>query len=122
MTNIFFSKVSNTISDEEEEYDTPGFQHSFPFMCAVYYKNPKTGNKEIVCSATIIKHNWMLTAAHCIPDHDNPESIQVLCGKWDVSVREQGQQWRNIKQIFTPNQFSLNQMPDSLSYDISLVS
>lgn len=88
--------------------------HAHPFICSVQLSNSH------ICGASIVNGNWILTAAHCIfPSLIGQMSI--LCGKWDLSVEEFGQQRRPIGGFKIHEIFANGNLPETFPWDIAMV-
>ena len=56
------------------------------FLAQLKFLHPKAKWK--VCSATVIKNNWLVTAAHCVDDlTDKTEYLQVKIGNNSLCIR-----------------------------------
>lgn len=53
----------------------------FPFQVALV----ATGTRSLFCAGVFIARNWILTAAHCVDDGVDPDSIEVLAGTHDLA-------------------------------------
>lgn len=52
------------------------------------------------CGGTIIDHDLILTAAHCIENaKEDAKNFQILAGAHDMNAKEDARQIRNIKRI-----------------------
>ncbi|XP_026569621.1 granzyme A-like [Pseudonaja textilis] len=72
---------STHIFDEEE--------HSIPYMVGIIK------HKHLLCAGTFIKHNWVLTAAHCFPD----EETYIGVGSQAI-IKDEGKGFINITKVF----------------------
>jgi hypothetical protein len=58
----------------------------FPMVCALLYKNPATGRLAVICSATLVAPDTLITTAHCKPDTGNQtEPTLVTCDQSGVT-------------------------------------
>uniref|UniRef100_A0A8D2IUT9 Peptidase S1 domain-containing protein n=1 Tax=Varanus komodoensis TaxID=61221 RepID=A0A8D2IUT9_VARKO len=74
-------------TDEKEEI----FPASRPFMVALFRK------KHLFCGGTLIKKDWVLTAAHCFPN----EYTRVILGAYSRTKKEDGKHKANISKTFS---------------------
>ena len=82
--------------------------HEFPFQASIQYK---TG--EHFCGGSLIRPNWVLTAAHCM---DIPkERMQVVMGLHDRTKTE-GAETFEVADIIIHHKYS-----SALEYDIALI-
>lgn len=83
--------------------------HEFPFQASIQYKNG-----EHFCGGSLIKPNWVLTAAHCL---DIPkERMQVVMGLHDRNKTEDAETFE-VADIIIHNKYSSS----ALEYDIALI-
>ncbi len=55
-------------------------------------------NGSLECGATLINRRFVLTAAHCVKN-EGSTVFEVLLGKHDLSVREEGEMELGVKRI-----------------------
>ena len=48
----------------------------FPMVCALLYKNPATGKLSVICSATLVAADTLITAGHCKPDPGESQQLE----------------------------------------------
>uniref|UniRef100_G1KR41 Peptidase S1 domain-containing protein n=1 Tax=Anolis carolinensis TaxID=28377 RepID=G1KR41_ANOCA len=70
---------------------------SRPFMVGLFNR------RRLLCSGTLIKDNWVLTAAHCFPN----ENTYVILGAISRTKREPGKRVANITKTFSYPGFNL---------------
>lgn len=70
-----------------------------------------------ICGGTIIKKDWIVTAAHCFNDREQFDSLVVVAGAHDISesTEKEHHQKRLVKEIF------LYPKKNSKAYDIALL-
>uniref|UniRef100_H2ZSN4 Peptidase S1 domain-containing protein n=1 Tax=Latimeria chalumnae TaxID=7897 RepID=H2ZSN4_LATCH len=67
--------------------------HSRPYMALIQHVR----NKKSICGGTLIKLNWVLTAAHCIQSRN---LFHVILGAHSISEKEKEKQIFKVKNIF----------------------
>ncbi|XP_053156542.1 granzyme A-like [Hemicordylus capensis] len=78
--------------------------HSRPFMAAL------VNRKKLSCGGTLIKDNWVLTAAHCFPS----EETYIVLGAHSLSKKEKEKQIVRISEVFVYPGFNLKTFENDL--------
>nr|XP_060617715.1 granzyme A-like [Anolis sagrei ordinatus] len=68
-----------------------------PYMVGLFSR------RRLLCAGTLVKDNWVLTAAHCFPNEDT----YVILGATSRTKREQGKRVANITKTFSYPGFNL---------------
>ncbi|XP_062984855.1 mite allergen Der p 3-like [Elgaria multicarinata webbii] len=83
------------------------FPPSRPFMVSLF-----KGDR-LFCGGTLIKRDWVLTAAHCFPN----EHTHVIVGAYSLTKKEEGKHKANITKTFSYPGFN----PKTFENDIMLL-
>ncbi|XP_062046024.1 chymotrypsin-like elastase family member 3B [Lepus europaeus] len=92
---------------------TSAVPHSWPWQALLLIEQGDWLN--IYCGGTLIKHNWVLTAAHCISN----EKYWVALGEHDTTVSEGSEQLIPVEAIYVHPLY--NNDDASQGYDIALL-
>ncbi|CAH1786493.1 unnamed protein product [Owenia fusiformis] len=87
----------------------------WPWMASVQRRTP-AGNFEHHCGGTLIRANWVLTAANCVPDG---ESYQVVLGALDLASPDGGEQTIAAQTIIRHENF--NPASENRANDVALI-
>ncbi|KAG7476685.1 hypothetical protein MATL_G00085550 [Megalops atlanticus] len=81
--------------------------HSCPWMVSIQYENRH------LCGGTLIKDQWVLTAAHCKSHFKKPASVTVLLGAHSLTKEKDTVRMR-IEKTFEPRTFNLKTKADDI--------
>ncbi|XP_078023202.1 apolipoprotein(a)-like isoform X7 [Epinephelus lanceolatus] len=68
--------------------------HSWPWQISL-----QTPEGSHFCGGSLIDHQWVLTAAHCLHQSEDPSNYKVLLGVHTKSGNEPSQQERNVEKV-----------------------
>ncbi|KAK3586348.1 hypothetical protein CHS0354_027315 [Potamilus streckersoni] len=91
-----FLAAGNSVKDFPTSMISGGqnvFPHDFPWQASIQFH---TGHH--FCGGALIDSYWLLTAAHCMEQHQ-PNQIRVVLGEHTLSEIEGTEQYRNISRI-----------------------
>lgn len=89
----------------------------FPQICSLQWVFLTASTH--VCGASVINHNWVMTAAHCITETPTVGRLEVLCGKHNLAITEPHQARVGIANFILHE----NWVPGAVGpFDIALVS
>ncbi|XP_002716085.2 chymotrypsin-like elastase family member 3B [Oryctolagus cuniculus] len=103
----FYNPSSRVVNGEDAE------PHSWPWQVLLLIEQGDW--LYIYCGGTLIKRNWVLTAAHCISN----EKYWVALGEHDITISEGPEQFIPVEKIYVHPLY--NNDDASQGYDIALL-
>lgn len=89
----------------------PVAYRQYPWQVALLHTTPPFRQ---FCGGTLIRNNWILTAAHCVDGGTNPSDVSVLIG---TDFLDQGGEKHDVKKIIVHPSYR----DATLGFDIALV-
>ncbi|XP_069508922.1 chymotrypsin-like elastase family member 1 [Ambystoma mexicanum] len=93
---------------------TEAKKNSWPTQISLQYNTG--GNWYHTCGGTLIKHNWVMTAAHCV---DSNLNFRVVLGDHNIQVHEGTEQYISVSKIVRHGNWNKNNV--AAGYDIALL-
>ncbi|XP_014675771.1 PREDICTED: chymotrypsin-like elastase family member 1 [Priapulus caudatus] len=93
-------------------------QNSWPWQVSLRYIPNQDSH---YCGGTLIRDNWIMTAAHCVamPGQNNPYNVRVYAGSHRLSIPDKYEQKRRATQIIKHAGFSM--LSNDFTDDIALI-
>ncbi|XP_014675770.1 PREDICTED: trypsin-like [Priapulus caudatus] len=97
---------------------TEAIPNSWPWQVSLRYIPVRDSH---YCGGTLIRDNWILTAAHCVtmPGYNKPENVRIYAGSHHLSKDDTFEQKRQAVKIVKHAGFSM--LGNDLSDDIALI-
>ncbi|XP_068723499.1 chymotrypsinogen A-like [Montipora capricornis] len=83
--------------------------HSWPWQVSLRIKNRH------ICGGSLIKRDWIVTAAHCVYRDSSPSAYQVVVGGHRLSGRTSVQQTFDVIKLFKHSGFTMNNLKDDIA-------
>jgi len=83
--------------------------HSWPWLISLRY------NERHICGGTLIKPNWVVTAAHCVAHDENVGPYTVIVGVHDRTGMTQHQKSYKLKRIIKHEQYHRNHLRNDIA-------
>ncbi|XP_022427174.1 chymotrypsin-like elastase family member 1 [Delphinapterus leucas] len=94
---------------------TEARRHSWPSQISLQYQSG--GSWFHICGGTLIRRNWVMTAAHCV---DKQMSFRVVVGDHNLSQNDGTEQYVSVQRIKVHPHWNSNNV--AAGYDIALLS
>ncbi|NXY08798.1 ACRO protein, partial [Pteruthius melanotis] len=88
---------------------------AWPWMVSI--QHPWVPDLRHLCGGSLIRPQWVLTAAHCFDKFNKISMVYVVIGATQLTQPGLGAQVRNVKQLLVHQDYN----PDNMSYDIALL-
>ncbi|XP_017560211.1 elastase-1-like [Pygocentrus nattereri] len=88
--------------------------HSWPWQISLQYLSG--GTYYHTCGGTLIKRQWVLTAAHCV---DKQRTWRVVLGDHDIYTQEGTEQYLSVSNVYIHSNWNPNSVAGG--YDIALL-
>ncbi|KAL4839470.1 hypothetical protein H8958_002214, partial [Nasalis larvatus] len=93
---------------------TEAGKNSWPSQISLQYLSG--GSWYHTCGGTLIRQNWVMTAAHCV---DSPMTFRVVAGDHDLSQNDGTEQYVSVQKIVVHPSWDSNNV--AAGYDIALL-
>lgn len=92
---------------------------AYPYQVSFEYHDWYYGSQHI-CGATIVNSHWIITAAHCIVDGNNPSSYRVVVGRQNLKHMEAKTKRHTIKRVIVHPKWT-GDREQEMSNDMALI-
>merc|ERR1712002_1079109 len=88
----------------------------FPWQISLQFNSPR--GQMHICGGTLLNKRWVLCAAHCFGQSQNPGSYKIRTGEWHLNSDDKTERDFNVKNIIVHKLFN---RPQRFANDIALL-
>jgi len=88
----------------------------FPWQISLQFNSPR--GQMHICGGTLLNKRWVLCAAHCFGQSQNPGSYKIRTGEWHLKSRDGTERDIPVRRIDVHSQFN---SPKQFQHDIALL-